>query len=161
MIYAPNRSTERHISSCMHGCNPSSFASMKRKRSPNSSTPTDPTHTHGTRDLTQQHKQAHDQDLDSRPAFEFALLKEHEQNAAQEQPACHAFHCQHPSEQTAKQSIFCMQGTGAKWSIQGSINRALLGAALAQAKRAELNSLRLLCSWHLLSSCYIYIYIYI
>jgi len=41
----------------------------------------------GTRYLTQQRKQAHDQDLDSRPAFEFALLKEHEQNAAQEQPA--------------------------------------------------------------------------
>lgn len=59
-------------------------------------TPAEPTHslTHSwhQRDFTQPRKPAHDQDLDSWPAFdEFALLKEHawerKKNAAQEQPA--------------------------------------------------------------------------
>lgn len=90
IIYPPNGSKERQIPACMVAV----VASMERKRYPTLQLDPTPTHqqsplTHGigTSDLTQQHKQAHDQDLDSRPAFEFALLKEHEQNAAREQPA--------------------------------------------------------------------------
>ncbi|XP_062214255.1 uclacyanin-3-like [Phragmites australis] len=129
---------KRKIHACM-GCN---CCFHKKKRI--SKSPAKPTHSwQQSRDLT--NKQPHDQDLNSRPAFEFALLKEQEQKQHKNLPSPRG-----KGQERREYSI--PQGqNGHTENEQGTINNAPRHG-IVQAKQAQLNSFRLLYSWHLFHS---------